>query len=346
MSLQSMMDSAESAPVASRRRRWRGCLTLVLLLAVVVGVGVFLNQHRNLLPIPLPEGCQVDTSDGIVELSVQQMDNAGTIAAVAVSRGLPQQAVKISLATAMQESKLQNLTGGDRDSLGLFQQRPSQGWGTPEQIGDPVFATGSFLDRLVRIPGYAQLPLTVAAQDVQHSAYPDAYEDHEADATTVAEALTGQAPAALSCTVNGVGHAAAGPVGSDALQPGAEAVAQRLTKEYGGTVKPQAVPTAAPAASGATPSGSDAPSAAPSDASSGLVLEAAPGSGAGLGSTQLGWSIAQWAVAHCQDLHISSVEFGGKAWRSSQSAQGWQAVGAASDASAAGGPVRITVAAQ
>ncbi len=67
----------------------------------------------------------------------------------------------IALATAMQESQLRNIGHGDRDSVGLFQQRPSQGWGTFEQIQDPVYSAGRFYDHLAEVPGYSRLPLTV-----------------------------------------------------------------------------------------------------------------------------------------------------------------------------------------
>ena len=350
MSLKSIMDSAESPPVASRRRRWLGCLLpFLLVIGLAAAGGLYLNRHRDLIPVPpLSEGCEVDNADGVVDLSVTQMGNAGTIAAVAIGRNLPERAVTISLATAMQESRLENLTAGDRDSIGLFQQRPSQGWGTPAQIGDPVYATNKFLDKLVQIPGYAQIPLTVAAQDVQHSGYPDAYAQHEADATTLAGALTGRVPASMNCTVNSVGTAAPGAVSSDGLQPGASVVAKALTKDFGPTVRPVAGAVAA----GAVPSASSGASAAPSGSASGSSSasgSAAPARGLNLAvgtprsasGKQRGWAVAQWAVAHCQQLHISAVSYAGLTWQSGRaSAQGWQRV--APTASAAS--VLITVA--
>ena len=87
-----------------------------------------------------------------------------------MQKGLPDHAVTIALATALQESELRNLTYGDRDSVGLFQQRPSQGWGTPAQIEDPVYAASVFDDHLVRIQGWESMPVTEAAQLVQLSA--------------------------------------------------------------------------------------------------------------------------------------------------------------------------------
>ena len=109
-----------------------------------------------------------------------------------MSRGLPERALTIALATSLQESRLRNIDHGDRDSLGLFQQRPSQGWGTSQQILDPVYASNEFFDSLVKIQGYSRLPLTVAAQRVQKSGYPQAYAKHEADATMLSAALTGR----------------------------------------------------------------------------------------------------------------------------------------------------------
>lgn len=113
-----------------------------------------------------------------VPLTDEQIANARTIAQVGRDRGLPERAVVIALATAMQESSLRNLDHGDRDSLGLFQQRPSQGWGTPEQVQDPLYAAGIFYDRLLQVPGWDTMRVTDAAQRVQRSAYPELYEQH------------------------------------------------------------------------------------------------------------------------------------------------------------------------
>lgn len=111
--------------------------------------------------------------------TAEQISNARTITAVAESRRLPQRAAVISLATGIVESNLSNLDHGDRDSLGIFQQRPSQGWGSPEQILNPAYATGTFLDHLQRIPGWLTLPAGVAEQQVQRSAFPDRYSPAE-----------------------------------------------------------------------------------------------------------------------------------------------------------------------
>ena len=123
-------------------------------------------------------------------LTPEQAQDAKTIAAVARARRLPDRAVAIALATALQESKLRNLQYGDRDSLGLFQQRPSQGWGTPAQILDPTYATNRFFDHMVGVPGWQSARLTDVAQDVQRSGAPEAYQKWEAMATQLAAALS------------------------------------------------------------------------------------------------------------------------------------------------------------
>ncbi|MGH8839755.1 MAG: hypothetical protein ACRDVO_10930, partial [Jiangellaceae bacterium] len=158
-------------------------------------------------PVVVREVCTADVDGRTTSVSPEQAAHAATIAAVAEERGLPARAVTIALATAYQESDLRNLDHGDRDSLGLFQQRPSQGWGTPEQIRDPAYAVGRFYDALVQIPDYRGLEITVAAQQVQRSAYPDAYADHEADARVLASAFSGNSPAALSCSFRAATYA-------------------------------------------------------------------------------------------------------------------------------------------
>jgi hypothetical protein len=112
----------------------------------------------------------------IDNLNDEQRKNATTIIGVGKEMDAPPRAWIVALATAMQESRLRNLTYGDRDSLGLFQQRPSKGWGTPAQILDPVYSTRTFYTRLLEVDRWDRLPVTVAAQTVQISAFPTAYE--------------------------------------------------------------------------------------------------------------------------------------------------------------------------
>ena len=156
----------------------------VIVLVVVVGLAVDAEGGE---PGPPDGGCTLPSSG--VTLTAEQIDNARTIAQVGRDRGLPERAVVIALATAMQESSLRNLDHGDRDSLGLFQQRPSQGWGTPEQVQDPLYAAGIFYDRLLQVPGWDTMRVTDAAQRVQRSAHPELYEQHSEMAVELSATL-------------------------------------------------------------------------------------------------------------------------------------------------------------
>jgi hypothetical protein len=188
----------------SRKRGLRRLLVLGLALALIGGgiytAVAFIQRSETLVA----EKCTATVGSLKADLATDQAANAALISAVAVRRGLPPRAASIALATSMQESKLRNIGHGDQagpDSRGLFQQRPSQGWGTEEQVMDPYYSTGSFYDALVKIPGYESLEITAAAQRVQRSAYPQAYAEHEDMGRAFASALTGQAAAALDCTL-------------------------------------------------------------------------------------------------------------------------------------------------
>ena len=149
----------------------------------------------------------------IAELIEDQVRIAAIIVRVGQDMNVPPRGWVIAVATALQESRLQNLPhlgeANDHDSIGVFQQRPSQGWGTPEQLADPAYQARKFYEKLLTIPGWENLPLTVAAQRVQVSAFPDAYAKHEPLATKVVDALTGGAgraagfEAALRCAAAG-----------------------------------------------------------------------------------------------------------------------------------------------
>jgi murein DD-endopeptidase MepM/ murein hydrolase activator NlpD len=116
----------------------------------------------------------------------EQITNTATLVEVGHTKGVPPWGWVIAVATAIQESRLRNLPhlgdANDHDSIGLFQQRPSQGWGTPEQLSDPTYQAGQFYDALLAVDGWQAMPLTEAAQAVQRSAYPQAYAQHTADA--------------------------------------------------------------------------------------------------------------------------------------------------------------------
>jgi hypothetical protein len=115
---------------------------------------------------------------------------------------VPSRAATVATTTAIQESKLRNLAYGDLDSLGLFQQRASQGWGTNEQIQDPVYASGSFYNALLKVPGWQTMPIGEAAQAVQHSGFPDAYAEHQTQGQVLTSVLTGTAHEAIGCRLD------------------------------------------------------------------------------------------------------------------------------------------------
>lgn len=122
--------------------------------------------------------------------SAEQLKNANIIANVGSSMGMSQRDIVIGLMTAMQESMLRNVNYGDRDSLGLFQQRPSMGWGTPEQVTNPQYAATKFFQGLKGVKGREGMPLTAAAQAVQRSAFPEAYAKWEDEARAMVAAMS------------------------------------------------------------------------------------------------------------------------------------------------------------
>lgn len=131
------------------------------------------------------------------ELSEEQVRIAAVIIKVGQDLEVPPRGWVIAVATALQESRLQNLPNlgpnNDHDSLGVFQQRPSQGWGTPEQLANPTYQANKFYAKLLTIPNWHGMELTVAAQGVQKSAFPNAYAKHEPLAVKVVDLLTGGA---------------------------------------------------------------------------------------------------------------------------------------------------------
>jgi hypothetical protein len=281
-------DAGAAWPRERRRRRRRRALVMLVAVVLVLGGGV-LAVVATLWAFdargPIIERCQAElTADVRPSLAPDQADNAALLTAVAVHRGLPARAATIAIATAAQESKLRNIDYGDRDSLGLFQQRPSQGWGTAAEVMDPVYATNAFYDVLVRIEGYEDLQVTDAAQSVQRSAFPDAYAGHERMARAFASALTGYSPAALTCRLDPA---------SPAEQTGAAAaVTARLARDFVDV------------------------SVASRDDGAALVdagsLATDPGEDE---RVRLGWAVAQWAVASASATGASEVTTDGTVWR-------------------------------
>ncbi|MFI7138328.1 heavy metal transporter [Streptomyces massasporeus] len=260
-------------------------------------------------------GCKVVSGKGdgaSYEFTPEQAVNAATITAVGTARGLPERAVTIALATALQESALRNIKHGDRDSLGLFQQRPSQGWGTPKEIMDPTYSAGEFYDHLVKVPGYTRLPLTVAAQRVQRSGFPQAYAKHEPDAALLAAALTGQSAATLTCEGRPAATRASGPDG----------VRAALVRDFGRDVLEPAGAEVNGGASTSTP----VPSPSVGDGGRTVTLPVTADTSAATGRSldQRGWQLAHWAVANASELHIARVTYAGREWVAGNTASQWR----------------------
>jgi hypothetical protein len=276
-------------------------LVAVAALVVVGGVAVGVLRDAD-VPFLRDEDCTATVRGRSVTVSVEQAENAATIAAVATKRELPARAVSIALATAYQESDLVNIDFGDRDSLGLFQQRPSQGWGTAAEVQDPVHAANSFYDALERVQGYRSMEITVAAQRVQRSGYPDAYADHESDARVLASALTGQSGAAFACDLDG-----------DVDQADAALTRRGLTD------RADAVRREVRAAFGALPVGGFAPGGV----STGHVQGSAHYDGRAVdvffrpvtsANRAHGWAVAHYLVAQARRLDIRTVIFDDRIW--------------------------------
>ncbi|WP_345039887.1 hypothetical protein [Streptomyces sannanensis] len=315
------MSQPSASPHRGRFFRIAAAFTVLLALAGYLAVQYITSR-------PGAPRCIVRPPEGDGEeyrLSQEQAANAATISAVGTTRGMPERAVTIALATALQESALRNISHGDRDSLGLFQQRPSQGWGTPEQIMDPVYSAGKFYEHLAKVPGYSRLPLTEAAQRVQRSGYPQAYAKHEPDAALLAGALTGRAPASLTC----VARPGGGPGDPAKVRAG-------LMGAFGRDVLP-----AAPSGGAEAGLAGGTASAPSRDMTVPVPARAAAQRGSG-SQEQHGWELAHWAVAHADALRIDEVAYAGKVWSAADSVEGWRA--APKSAARSKDEVRITVA--
>lgn len=173
-------------------------LVAIALLAALGIVGW--RTYQGMVKRLTPEVCTVTRADGeTTSLSAEQARNASIIVAASIQRGLPERAAVVAIATAYQESGLRNIDYGDRDSLGLFQQRPSYGWGTEEEIMDPWYSSNRFYEELVKFKDWEGTDVNDMAQKVQRSGFPEAYRKHVPNSEAVAGALRGSRPASLSC---------------------------------------------------------------------------------------------------------------------------------------------------
>jgi hypothetical protein len=245
--------------------------------------------------VPIREHCTAAAAGTSTEIDPDQAGNAAIIAVVAVRRQMPARAATIGIATAVQESKLRNIEYGDRDSLGLFQQRPSQGWGTKAQVLDPVYSSGKFFDALAKVDGYESMPITQVAQKVQRSAFPGAYADHEPEGRVMASALSGYSPGGFNCVLRGTPDLAEETPSAGGMTPRATAVSKAAAREAG---RREGVPAT----------------------TDGKTLRFTVSSGE---DNRYAWSLAHWAVARANGLQITSVQVGDRQWHRDDSTSGW-----------------------
>ena len=292
-------------------RRWLLVVVGLVVLGVVVWAGFRLFDRVG--PLLTSEECTAVVDGKEVTLSVEQAENAALITAISVQRGMPARAATIALATAYQESKLYNIESGDRDSLGLFQQRPSQGWGSPEQVLDPYYATNAFYDELAEIEGYDSMRITEAAQEVQRSGFPEAYADHEPDARVLASALTGNSRHAFSCVLDDDVDEAPDRLRESGLTRRADVVRRDVESAFGplmlGGFQPGGVTT------GHMPGSAHYEGRA-------VDIFVRPISA---DNKEKGWAIAHYLVAMADRLDIRTVIFDDRIWTAGpQSDEGWR----------------------
>jgi hypothetical protein len=259
--------------------RARSVVVGFAVVALLVAVGVYFGTRAMRSGVKIPglqsEYCTAATSKGEATLELEQMANAATITAVGIRRGVPERAVTIALATAFQESHLYNLSGGDRDSVGLFQQRPSQGWGTEAEVSDPRYAAGKFYNALLQVKGWKSMSVTNAAQAVQRSAHPTAYQKWADESAILSGALLGDASHAISCSLHGA-PATRGPAAMTSLNAS-------LRDDWGDLLRTSSV--------------SDPDEVALS-----------------VSDDRVGWQYAHWLVAHAEDSGVMRVRFGNQQW--------------------------------
>ena len=175
-------------------------LGIGLALALVAG-GVVLWSNYNKSPLPIQDRCIATAGGRSTTVDPEQARIAAIIAGTSVRRGLVPRAASIGIATAYQESGIRNLDHGHADSLGVFQQRPSMGWGTVAEIMDPWYSSREFYRAMERVDGWQTRDINDVAQAVQRSAYPEAYRRHVPNARTLASSLTGETPASFTCAI-------------------------------------------------------------------------------------------------------------------------------------------------
>ena len=278
-------------PLHYRRPRWRRVVVVLAVLALVLGGLAYAGYrvYQRVSTALIVPGCQAGTGANALPIDQAQAPIAATVAGVATRMGLPLRALEIGYATALQESKLTNVTYGDRDSVGIFQQRPSEGWGSAAQLEDPQYASTAFFSALVKVPNYLNLPIDEAAQDVQHSADGSAYAQWDDTAALLATSYV-TTPHAVTCWYTPAANAKAN----------LSSAGRGLSDVFG--------PTGA--------------------ASNGAVLQAVSSGPSGLEvqvRPENGWTVANWLMANASTYGLTKVSYDGWEWSASLTETSWQA---------------------
>ena len=288
-------------PKAYRRRSWRRPLTVLTVIAVLLAVGGYAAykayQHYVVQLLTVP-GCQAGTGNNAIPLDFGQAADAATVAAVAARDHLPARALTIAYATAFQESKLENLSYGDRDSVGIFQQRPSQGWGSAAHLQDPAYATQAFFGALVKVPQWATIPVYRAAQAVQRSADGAAYQQYAQAGAQLAADFSTQAHA-VTCWYSPSAQAADENI---SLRLNLTGALKGVSDAFGPTGPGKVVTRITRGTSGKSSGAS-------------VVLRPATGEG---------WTVANWLVTHASSYGITQVSYAGYKWKAVLSETSWQ----------------------
>jgi hypothetical protein len=278
-------------PHNAARLRARAIVGGTLLLVLAVAVYAIYHVAPSSAPAPPPPGCQAGSGVQAITLDTDQAAIAATIAGVAARRHLPRRAVTIALAAALQESKLHNLPYGDRDSVGIFQQRPSEGWGPAADLENPIYATTKFFAALTHVHGYATMPVYDAAQAVQHSADGSAYAQWTQLAGQLAGYFTGQSPHGVSCWF------------TPAATANLAGAVQQVAQTFGPSGRRAVVVKVTLTRSGKKGTESSA------------VLHVRQASA---------WTVANWLVADAQDYGLRQVRYAGYVWKAANGSMGWQ----------------------
>jgi hypothetical protein len=267
---------------------------------------------------------------GEAEATDEQLTNAAVIVATGREMGVPERGLWVALGTALQESGLRNLDYGDRDSLGLFQQRPSQGWGSPAQVRDPRYSATQFFDRLVEVPSWTEMPLWQAAQTVQRSAFPLAYAKWEQTAADILAEIDGdpgllRAAALQNCTPGSVTPFDGGGTGCVEDDPTTNGCITSTTlyavtqaaSAFGGLRKGPVIRSAGCHA--------QRPANPTSDHPLGKGCDFFPGEGGRFArgvEVENGWRAAEWFRTNAEALQVDYIIWQGRIWSPGSADQG------------------------